>query len=99
MSIDDHQPSSDGPFTPLDEKTVKLLKKALALSPEDWETRSHLLSHYIHAEAWDLAKTCLAQAPAPPRSEEDQLLKAKVEAHFDQSMAIRTLTEILQRNK
>jgi transitional endoplasmic reticulum ATPase len=83
----------------LDEKAVKLLRKALAASPEDWETRSYLVTHYAAAKAWELARACLAEAPGPPTSEDDLLLSAQVEAEFDQGAAIRSLSSILEQNK
>ena len=83
----------------LDEKALKLLQKALLVAPEDWETRAYLLEHYVAARDFSRARTCLAEAPRPPESEADLLLKARVEAEFDPSAAIQTLTSILQRNK
>lgn len=83
----------------LDDKTVKLLQKALAISPEDWETRAHLLAHFLATRQIDAAKSCFAAAPTPPGSEAEVLLQARLEAESDPAQAIRTLTALLQRNK
>ena len=83
----------------LAEKTVKLLEKALALSPDDWETRGHLIGHFLAAGDPSRAQALLSGAPAAPEKEEDLLLKAQVEAVADPAEAIRTLTEVLRRNK
>jgi transitional endoplasmic reticulum ATPase len=82
-----------------DEMAVRLLKKALAASPGDWETRNYLVAHYASAKAWNLARACLAEAPVPADAEADLLLSARVEAEFDLSSAARLLSGILERNK
>jgi transitional endoplasmic reticulum ATPase len=88
-----------GGRAPLDEKALKLLQKALRAAPEDWETRGYLIGHYVAVRDWSRARTCLAEAPSPPTAEDDVLLQARVEAELDSSVAIRTLTGLLQRNK
>lgn len=90
---------SGGEKRPLDEKAVKLLTKALAASPGDWETRAYLIGQYIGAGWWDAAKTCLEQAPTPAVAEDDRLLCARVQAQFDPAAAIQALNALLQQNK
>ena len=83
----------------LGEKTVKLLEKALSLSADDWETRGHLIGHYLAAGDVPRAGALLQQAPAAPETEADLLLKARVETKVDPAVGISTLQQILQRNK
>jgi transitional endoplasmic reticulum ATPase len=99
MSHDQPSSPSAGSGAPLDDKAVKLLQKALLAAPADWETRGYLVRHYIAARNWETARTCLAEAPTPPETEEDWLAQARVEAEFDRAAAIQTLTGVLQRNK
>ena len=49
MNAQDSGSSGSAESGLLSEKTIKLLEKALALSPGDWETRGHLISHYLAA--------------------------------------------------
>lgn len=99
MSSEPTNPPPPGARQQLDEKALKLLRKALLIAPDDWETRGYLLSHFAAVRDWAQARTCLAEAPNPPSTEDDLLLKARVEAEFDPPAAIRTLSSILQRNK
>ena len=83
----------------MNEQTLKLLEKALAVSPEDWETRAHLLDEYIAAGRWDRAAELLNTAPAIPDTEEAALRKARVQLEISVADAQITLEEILKRNK
>lgn len=83
----------------MDEQTLKLLEKALRASPEDWETRAHLIDQYIAANQAARAAELLKEAPAIPEAEEEQLRKARVELETNLSEAQLTLEKILVRNK
>lgn len=83
----------------LDDMTVKLLVKALAVSPGDWDTRSHLVSHYLAAGDAQRAKELIQAAPTPPEGEGNLLLCARVDSETDPSRAVQGLLAILQQNK
>ena len=91
--------SKPDPHRILDDKALKLLQKALAASPDDWETRRYLVEHYAASGQWQLAHTTFLQAPTPPAAEEDLLLRARIEAEIEPAAALRTLADVLQRNK
>ena len=83
----------------MNDQTRKLLEKALQVSPEDWETRAHLVEGCLAAGQGARASEILRAAPAIPDTEDAQLLKAAVEAETAPSDAIVTLEGILARNK
>ena len=83
----------------MNDQTRKLLERALQISPEDWETRAHLLESDLAARQVARAAETLRAAPAIPATEEAQLLKAAVETEVAPSDAIVTLEGILARNR
>ncbi len=83
----------------MNEKTLKLLERALAASPGDWETRAHLMDEYLKLGLAQRAAELLNAAPLIPESEEDRLLKARVELETAPSAALQTLQAILSGNK
>ncbi|HEY2343826.1 MAG TPA: AAA family ATPase [Chthoniobacteraceae bacterium] len=83
----------------MNEQTLKLLEKALLASPDDWETRAHLIDHYLAAGAPERAGELLRAAPAVPSTEDDALRKARVELHLSPSDAQVTLEAILAKNR
>ena len=83
----------------MNDQTLKLLEKALLVSPEDWETRAHVVGSYLAAGQGPHAAELLRGAPALPATEEALLLKARVELAVAPSDAIATLEGILSRNK
>ncbi|MGH8022176.1 MAG: AAA family ATPase, partial [Limisphaerales bacterium] len=83
----------------MNEQTLKLLEKALAATPDDWETRAHLIDQYLAIGATDRAAQLLKSAPLIPDTEQDALRKARVEMHTNSSDALVTLQNILARNK
>ena len=78
---------------------LKLLEKALLVSPGDWEIRSHLISEYLAAGHASRALDLLTAAPVIPAGEANALLKARVQLETSSSEAQATLQEILARNK
>jgi SpoVK/Ycf46/Vps4 family AAA+-type ATPase len=94
-----NHPDANDPAGGLDEKTLRLLEKALMVSPDDWETRSHLLSHFLASNQIPKAHALLLAAPKAPETEAGALVKARVEAEVNPADAIRTLQEILQHNR
>lgn len=82
-----------------DDRTFKLLEKALAASPADWETRAHLIDLYLVSGRAGRAAELLKAAPAVPDTETDGLRRARVELETDPSAATVTLEKILSRNK
>jgi SpoVK/Ycf46/Vps4 family AAA+-type ATPase len=76
-----------------------LLEKALAATPEDWETRAYLIGHYLENNAADRAGELLRAAPAIPDNEEAALLKARVELEISPGDALQTLQAIISRNR
>ena len=83
----------------MNEQTRKLLEKALQVSPEDWETRAHLVESYLENGQGQRAAEILRGAPQLPATEAAQLLKARAETEVAPSEAIVTLEGILTRNK
>lgn len=83
----------------MNEQTLKLLEKALLATPEDWETRAHLVEQYLAIGRAQRAAELLLAAPKIPETEADSLLKARVELETDPSAALLTLQAILARNK
>jgi len=83
----------------MNEQTLKLLEKALLASPEDWETRAHLIDQYLALGNAHRAAELLKAAPAIPDTEEDALRKARVELETSIPDAQLTLEAILKRNK
>ncbi len=84
---------------PLDARTARLLEKALLVSPEDWETRRHLVEHFLAAGDNARARTLWKEAPGVPDQEANVLLQARVEAQFDPVAATQTLERLLQHNR
>lgn len=78
---------------------LKLLEKALIATPDDWEIRSHLISHYLASGDAGRAAELLGSAPAIPEGEEHALLKARVLLESAPAEAQLTLQEVLTRNK
>ena len=83
----------------MNEQTLKLLEKALLASPDDWETRAHLMDQYLALGNAQRAAELLKAAPAIPDNEEDALRKARVELETSVADAQITLEAILKRNK
>lgn len=83
----------------MNDQTLKLLEKALQVSPEDWETRAHLVEMLLDQNRPARAAEVWRAAPAVPETETAQLLGARVEAETDPSRAIVLLEAILARNK
>ena len=83
----------------MNDPALKLLEKALAVSPEDWEIRSHLITQYLAGGKAARAAELLHAAPVIPAGEENVLLKASVELETAPNDAQATLQEILARNK
>jgi SpoVK/Ycf46/Vps4 family AAA+-type ATPase len=83
----------------MNDQTLKLLEKALLVSPGDWETRAHLIESLLAQNQSARAADVLRAAPEIPADEPAQLLKARVEAEVDPSRAILTLEAILARNR
>ena len=83
----------------MNEQTLKLLEKALLASPDDWETRAHLIDHYLASGAPERAAELLRSAPAIPATEQDALRKARVELDISPSDAQATLEAILAKNR
>ncbi len=83
----------------LDEKTARLLEKALQVSPADWDTRRHLIAHFLAKGEAARAQALFREAPVAAEAEEDLLLLARVEAELDPAAALDVLQRILQRNK
>ncbi len=83
----------------MNDQTLKLLAKALQVSPEDWDTRAHLVESYLAAGQATQAAETLHAAPEIPAAEDAQLLKAAVETETAPSDAIVTLEGVLARNK
>jgi len=83
----------------MNEQTLKLLEKALVASPDDWETRAHLIDGYLALGKADRAADLLKAAPVIPETEEDGLRKARVELEASVSDAQITLEGVLKRNK
>ncbi|HEX3625151.1 MAG TPA: AAA family ATPase [Verrucomicrobiae bacterium] len=83
----------------MNDQTLKLLEKALQISPGDWETRAHLIDAYLAVGQPDRAAQLLQSAPQIPDVEADALRKARVELETDLPAAQMTLERILARNK
>ncbi|HTV42016.1 MAG TPA: AAA family ATPase [Candidatus Sulfotelmatobacter sp.] len=83
----------------MNEQTLKLLEKALNATPEDWETRAHLIDQYLAIGSPERAAQLLKSAPVIPDTEPDALRKARVELETAPSDAIITLQNVLARNK
>lgn len=83
----------------INEQTFKLLEKAIAASPEDWETRAHLIDLYLSAGLAPRAAALLKAAPAIPQTETDLLRQAGVELETDQIAAQLTLERVLNLNR
>jgi transitional endoplasmic reticulum ATPase len=83
----------------MNEQTLRLLEKALAASPEDWETRAHLVEQYLAGGEAQHAAVLLKAAPRFPGTEADALLKARVELETEPSEALLTLQAVLARNR
>ncbi len=83
----------------MNDKTLKLLEKALLASPGDWETRAHLIDEYLAGGQPQRAAELLRAAPQVPDDEENALRKARVQLETETSEALRTLQGVLARNK
>jgi SpoVK/Ycf46/Vps4 family AAA+-type ATPase len=83
----------------MNEDTARLLEKALAISPDDWETRSHLMAHYLDAGNPERAAILLEAAPTPPEAEEFRLTAARVQVGSDPEAALASLQAILAANR
>ncbi len=83
----------------MNDLTFKLLEKALQVSPDDWETRAHLIDALLARAQGPRASEILRAAPVIPVGEEAQLLKARVELETDAPGVIATLEGVLSRNK
>ena len=83
----------------MNEVTLKLLEKALLASPNDWETRAHIIDQYLAAGKAQRAAELLKSAPNIPETEDASLLKARVELETAPNNAQATLQYVLARNK
>jgi len=83
----------------MNDQTLKLLEKALQVSPAEWDLRAHLVEALLESGRWQQAAEVLASAPTLPDGEPAQLLKARVEMETAPSHAILTLEGVLARNK
>ena len=84
----------------MNDLTLRLLEKALAVSPDDWETRAGLLEALLAAGRPAHALEILRAAPVVPDDEPAQLLKAEVELAADAPAdALTTLDALLARNR
>ena len=83
----------------MNDQTFRLLEKALAVSPDDWETRAHLLTALLDTRQNGRAVEFLRAAPAVPDDESAQLLKARVEYATAPADAVPTLDALLARHK
>ena len=83
----------------MSDQTLKLLEKALFVSPEDWEIRAHLIDEYLAAGNVRRATELLRTASTIPAGEENALRKARVELETSPGEAQVTLENILKENK
>jgi ATP-dependent 26S proteasome regulatory subunit len=83
----------------MNDQTLKLLERALLVSPGEWDLRAHLVEGLLEGGQPKRAAEVLAGAPTVPEGEPAQLLKARVESETAPSQAIVTLEAILARNK
>jgi SpoVK/Ycf46/Vps4 family AAA+-type ATPase len=83
----------------MNEVTLKLLEKALLATPDDWETRAHVIDQYLAAGKAQRAAELLKSAPNIPESEDASLLKARIELETAPNNAQATLQYVLARNK
>ena len=84
----------------MNDQTLRLLEKALAVSPDDWETRAGLLEALLAAGRTDRALEILRATPMVPDDEPAGLLKAEVElAAGIPADALATLDALLARNR
>ena len=84
----------------MDDRTLRLLEKALAVSPDDWETRAGLLETLLTAGRSERAVEILRAAPVVPDDEPAQLLRAEVALAADAPAdALATLDALLARNR
>lgn len=83
----------------MNEQTFKLLEKALAATPGDWETRAHLIDELLAAGQPQRAAALLKAAPEIPDTETDALRQARVEMENAPADAQLTLERVLKRNK
>ena len=83
----------------MNDQTLRLLERALQVSPNDWETRAHLLETLLDGGQPARAADILRAAPEVPETESAGLLKARVEMATATSDAIVTLEGILARNR
>jgi transitional endoplasmic reticulum ATPase len=83
----------------MNDQTLKLLEKALQVSPGEWDLRAHLVEALLESGQLGRAAEVLSLAPEVPASEAAQLVKARVEMETAPSQAIVTLDAILARNK
>lgn len=83
----------------MNDQTLKLLERALQASPDDWETRAHLIDQYLAGGNPRRAAELLQAAPNIPGDEENALRKARVELETSPNEAQATLENILKQNK
>ncbi len=83
----------------MDATTIKLLEKALAASPADWETREHLMVHYLDAGGLQRAAELLKEAPSPPDTEGRRLVAARIQVELNADAALPLLESILATNR
>ena len=83
----------------MDEQTFRLLEKALLASPEDWETRAHLMDRYLAAGQPHKADALLKTAPLLPDTEPDSLRIARIQMETAPGAAQQRLEQVLSRNK
>ncbi len=83
----------------MSEKTLRLLEKALLASPDDWETRAHLIDEYSAASQPHKADALIKAAPQIPDTEADALRIARVQIETAPAAAQQRLEQVLSRNK
>ncbi len=80
-------------------QTLKLLEKALLASPDDWETRAHLIDEYLETGQATKAESLLHTAPRVPDTEADALRVARVYLETAPAAAQQRLEDVLSKNR
>jgi SpoVK/Ycf46/Vps4 family AAA+-type ATPase len=83
----------------MNDQTLKLLEKALQVSPDEWDLRAHLVEALLENSQPARAAQVLNSAPRVPDTETAQLLVSRVESETAPSDAIVRLEAILAKNK
>src|SRR4051812_29937067 len=83
----------------MNEQTLKLLEKALLAAPDDWETRAHLVEHFVRVGALERAEALLGAAPRDAATEEEILCQARAEVELAPEKAHARLEALLAKNR